>query len=83
MLRAAEGRYPVTTFQPMRPSVRWSRVDMRRANGYGCSNPVPVVRPKPRCSVTRAIAETSSIGSFTGVWAAWRMAASSLAPYTS
>jgi hypothetical protein len=26
---------PVTMFQPTRPPVKWSRVDMRRANRYG------------------------------------------------
>ncbi|SKV62797.1 Uncharacterised protein [Mycobacteroides abscessus subsp. abscessus] len=55
-------------------------MDSLRANGYGCSKPVPVVTPKPRCSVTSAIAETNKRGSATGICAAWRMAASSLAP---
>ena len=39
---------------------------MRRANGYGCSYAVPAVTPNPRFSVTSAIAETRSTGSFTG-----------------
>ena len=39
-------------FQPMRPLVRWSRVESRRANGYGCSNDSDAVRPNPKCSVT-------------------------------
>ena len=33
MPRAALSRYPVTMFQPIRPLVRWSNVDMRRAKG--------------------------------------------------
>jgi len=40
------------------------------------------VTPKPRCSVTAAIAETSRNGSFTGVCAPVLMAASEVPPYT-
>ncbi len=56
----------------------WSSVDMRRAKGYGCSKPVDAVMPKPRCSVTAAMAGTVSSGSPTGTCAAWRSAASRL-----
>ena len=31
--RGALSRYPVTIFQPTRPFVRWSKVDIRRAKG--------------------------------------------------
>lgn len=53
-------------------------MESRLANGYGCSKPVPVVMPKPRFSVACAIAETSSNGSFTGICAPCRIAASSV-----
>ena len=56
-------------FHPTRPFVRWSSVDIRRAKVKGCSYDVEAVTPKPRCSVTYAIAETSSIGSLTGICA--------------
>ena len=56
---------------------------MRRANGYGCSLAVQDVMPKPRCSVTAAMALTSIIGSLIGTFAAVRTAASALPPYTS
>jgi hypothetical protein len=50
----------------MRPRVRWSRVDSRRANRYVRF----AVTPKPICVVTAAIAGTTIIGSFTGICAA-------------
>ena len=56
---------------------------MRRANGYGGSKPIVPVTPKPRCSVTAAIAGISSIGSPTGICMALRSAASGLPWYTS
>ena len=53
---------------------------MRRANEYGCSNEVATVTPKPRCSVTAAIAGTTSSGSLTGTCAPARSAASGPPP---
>ena len=78
MFFAADGRYPVTTFHPIRPFVRWSSVVSRRAKGKGCSKPVPAVMPMPRCSVAPAMAEASRIGSETGTCAACLIAASPL-----
>ena len=67
-------------FQLTRPAVRWSSVDIRRANVYGGSNDVMPVTPNPRCSVTAAITGTTSIGSLTGTCAAVRTAASGPPP---
>ena len=70
-------------FQPARPLVRWSSVEMRRAKMYGCSNDTDAVSPKPRCSVTSAMAGTSCSGSLTGTCAPCRRAASTLPLKTS
>jgi len=70
----------LTTFQPTRPFVRWSSVDIRRAKEYGCSNDVDAVIPNPRCLVTAAIAGTTNSGSFTGTCAPDRRAASGPPP---
>lgn len=67
-------------FQPMRPFVRWSSVDILRAKGYGCSNETLAVTPKPRCSVAAAIAGISCSGSLTGTCTPPRSAASLLPP---
>ena len=61
-------------FQPIRPLVRWSSVLIRRANGYGSSYDNAQVTPKPRCSVTAAIAEIGISGSLTGTWTAFSSA---------
>lgn len=70
-------------FQPMRPSLRWSSVDMRRAKACGASAAMVAVMPKPRWRVTLAIALTSTAGSLIGTWMPWRSAASGLPPQTS
>jgi hypothetical protein len=50
---------------------------------YGCSYVDDTVMPNPRWLVTAAIAETASMGSFTGICAASMIAASALPWYTS
>jgi len=76
-------------FHPIRPLVRWSRVDIRRANANGGSYVVENVTPKPSRSVTAAIAGTSSSGSRFGLCRPSRSAVSgpprktSYAPITS
>ena len=62
-------------FHATRPLVRWSRVVIWRAKVKGWACRTELVKPKPRCSVTAAIGGISSIGSFTGVWAALLTAA--------
>ncbi len=56
---------------------------MRRAKGYGCSKEIDAVTPKPRWSVTAAIAGIARVGSLTGTCTALRIAASRLPAYTS
>jgi hypothetical protein len=65
-------------FQATRPSVRWSRVEIRRAKLNGCSCRTEWVKAKPRSSVTLAIAGISSEGSFTSVCSPSRTATSRL-----
>ena len=48
--------HEVTMFQPMRPRVKWSRVENRLASRNGGSNEVDAVMPKARFFVTAAIA---------------------------
>ena len=57
-------------FHATRPLVRWSSVDMRRANEYGCSYVSEMVTAKPRRFVTAAMAAMDGTGSLTGTWAA-------------
>src|SRR5205814_4240936 len=66
-------------FQPNRPPVRWSSVDIRRANGSGASCERLTVTAKARCSVAIAIGGITSSGSFTGTCTASRSAVSGLA----
>jgi len=54
---------PVTMFQPMRPSVKWSSVVNRRALAAGGSTVVEVVTMNPRFRVTAASALITGIGS--------------------
>ncbi len=49
--------HPVTMFQPMRPLVRWSKVENRLASKKGGSNEVEAVIPKAKFLVTAAVAE--------------------------
>lgn len=48
-------------FQPMRPRVKWSRVENRFASKKGGSKDVDAVMPKARFLVTAAIAEIGYI----------------------
>lgn len=48
--------YDVTTFQPIRPFVKWSSVEKRFASKKGCSKEVEAVMPKARFLVTAAMA---------------------------
>src|SRR4029077_12358623 len=59
---AALSSAEVTMFQPIRPSVRWSKVVILRANKYGSSYSEATVMPKPRCRVAAAMAETARRG---------------------
>ncbi len=54
-------------FQAMRPFVRWSSVEARRAKWNGCSCSTEFVKAKPRSVVACAIAGISSDGSLTGI----------------
>ena len=65
-------------FQPTLPLVRWSNVDIRRANANGGSYVVEKVTPKQRCLVTAAMAGTTSSGSFDGICSPSRIAVSAL-----
>ena len=49
--------HDVTMFHPMRPLVKWSRVEKRFASKKGGSKEVDAVMPKARCLVTAAMAE--------------------------
>ena len=80
---AAPGRYDVTTFQPMRPPVRWSSVEKRRACANGCSYVVDTVVPNARRSVTAASAGMCSIGSRAGISTPCRIAVSAPPRYVS
>lgn len=56
----------VTMFQPIRPLVKWSRVEKRFARTKGASNVVEAVIPKARFFVTAAMALMGMLGSVTG-----------------
>lgn len=49
-------------FQPIRPFVRWSRVEKRLARRKGGSKEVEAVMPKARFFVTEAMAEIGWVG---------------------
>lgn len=49
--------HPVTIFQPIRPLVRWSRVEKRLARRKGGSKEVDAVIPNAKFFVTAAIAD--------------------------
>lgn len=71
--------YDVTMFHPIRPSVRWSRVEKRLATIKGLSKLVDVVIANERFLVTAAIAEIGILGSIIGHWAP-RLMHSSIEP---
>jgi len=49
--------HDVTMFHPIRPLVKWSRVEKRLAKRKGGSNDVEAVMAKPRFLVTAAMAD--------------------------
>ncbi len=55
-------------FQPTRPSLRWSRVEIWRANSKGCWRKTELVAARPMFSVAEASAESSTSGSALGNW---------------